>query len=56
MDDKLPCDRDIVVFLRLKPVCIVHLGSINTENNGHILYIVARPFQQYSSKNKREYD
>ena len=40
-DDKLPCDRDKVLRVR-----IVHLGFINTENKGQILYIVAHPFQQ----------
>ena len=45
-----------VVFLRLKRVRIVHLGLISTENEGHILYSVAHPFQQHFSKNKSEYD
>ena len=55
-DDKLPCDRYICIFLRLRRVRTVHLGFINTENKGHILYIVAHPFQQHFSQNKSEYD
>ena len=45
-----------VFFLRLRRVRKVHLGFINTENKGQILYIVAHPFQQHFSKNKSEYD
>ena len=40
-----------VLFLRLRRVRTVHLGFINTENKGQILYIVAHPFQQHFSKN-----
>ena len=46
---------------RVTEICVrrvrsVHLGFINTENKGQILYIFAHPFQQHFSKNKSEYD
>ena len=55
-DDKLPCDRDICIFLRLRRVRTVDVGFINTETKGQILYIVAHPFQQHFSESKSEYD
>ena len=45
-----------VFFLQLRRIRTVHLGFINTENEGQILYIVAHPFQKHFGKNKNEYD
>ena len=50
-----PCGRDMCIFPAIKTSTHIHLGFINTENEGQILYIVAHPFQQHFGKNKNEY-